>query len=665
MRYWFCALAINILILVGCGSNHSQGSGVPGLYRWSGQPATTSHKVILFIHGRRGKVPTQREVEELFSPKILNINELGKDKFGCPTSDRAQFWFCAYYPQQPVSTIVADLASAIRSNRELSGAEIAVIAHSEGGVIAWLLDQQTDLIKGGVLLGAPMLSTPLAHPDSRDSAIRKIVPASLADLAISKFESGVLGTEYLVPKWYESCSAKSNLLMFAGQIDPMTPSGIGIQLMMSYSTLVNDGRPNREVASFGALLIDRSDWSCDAECDFPDGYQEEWCHQSDGVVPVASAIWGAGINYRIWPTYDHYDLLSGQGSLELDIATLDHLDQVLHLMPESPSSDVIPSLPEIDIFTPQPLANARFVYVLNNQLVLANESWQTLQIVSAEGVSSFPQFSSDGSKLVWTQTAASGEGIYFLQNDTNIATIIVSGSYASFSPDDDQLVWQQGQQLMTRDLSSNEDVCVLNGINLACPPIWITSGLIRRIYFVNRDSNGSDNLYWVSPAERGTELTTAALVQENCSRIFPTRGELRGVVAVKSQTNASGQIDSEKIWLVCAPWHAQMSLEIAATDGSTGFSYDGPNWMLQLNEGFGFSSAAVDWEQGLYLEGIANGQTGIHYLDVWNLTLQASPLSGFLSKFFSESSQPEVDLSTMFMLVVPDGSQLDIKTAPE
>jgi pimeloyl-ACP methyl ester carboxylesterase len=586
--------------LFGCDGNNSATSGVPGLYLWSRQPAHSAPKVILFIHGRRGIVPDQATLEELFSFKLDNLDLLGEEQFGCRTSKLAKFWLYEYNSQQPVDQIAADLAAAIRANAELSSSQIAVVAYSEGGVVAWLLDQNYEgLISGGVLLGAPLLSTPLAHPDVRNAAIQEVVPNDLQEYAISVFDSEVLSTEFLQPLYFEDCEAKSDLAMFAGRIDPLNSRHISANLIMGYSTRLNHQQPTREAAKLAALLIQHSVWDYTTDCQFPSGYEEDWCHESDGVVPVASALWGTGRYYRIWPDYNHYDLLTGQGARDLDQATLEHLDRVLHLAPEFPEDSSIPSLPEISIFSAQPLAEARFAYVLNGQLILADAAWQSLTTISTEGVSSFPRFSSDGSNLVWTQTVTNESGIYLLKDTDAVATAIASGYYADFSPNGDWLVYQSSDELRIMSLSADQpEQCVIKGVDLICPPLWVTQGLVGKIYFVSRSANGTTDLYVVSPRVRDRELSPVDIVVANCTSIFLARGMINGIVA------GSGTVLTPRFDLVSNSLLTNFSCEFQNDAEAPLFSWDKLDFMINTPDPVPVRAVTLDQADNfaLYVE---------------------------------------------------------------
>ena len=592
MRCWFWICSISLLLFLGCsGKNHSGSAGVPGLYLWSRQPTASSQsqKAILFIHGRRGNVPDQNVLEELFAFKLANLDALGKERFGCRTSELAKFWLYAYNPQQPVDQIAADLASAIRANSELSDNQIAVVAYSEGGVVAWLLDQSYEgLIKGGVLLGAPILSTPLAHPAVRNAAIQEIVPSALQDYAISAFETGTLGTEFLQPIHYEDCTAKSDLAMFAGQVEPLNPSHIVADLIMGYSALLNDQQPNREAAKLGALLIQHSVWNYTTSCQFPNGYKDSWCLESDGVVPVASALWGAGDNCRIWSSYDHYDLLTGQGALELDQATLDQLDHVLQLMPPFLSGGDIPALPEITITLPMPLSKARFAYTLDGQVYLADKDWSANPI-SAFGGASYPRFSPDSSKLVWTQATADAEGIYLLEGAAAkaVATTAVA-RYADFSPNGKWLVYQGGDELRIKLLSEQQELCIVKGVELVCPPLWVTKGLVGRIYFVSQSPDGITDLYVVSPRARNKTLSELEMVTPNCSSIFLARGMISGVVA------SSGTALNPRFTVVSKLLQANISLELQSGVNTPSFSWDNLSFKIGIADPLLVQSAVLD-----------------------------------------------------------------------
>jgi len=654
------ALICLSLVLLGCGGlpnnnpgNHPTAYGPGQLYKLSGQSFTSSKKV-LFIHGRfmsdtTSNGQSQTAVERLFASKIDQLDYVCKQQLAAPLKDNAEIWFYTYNTHQDVGKIADDLASAIKSHPNFRESEICIVGYSEGGVVTWLLDQRYQLIKGGVLLGAPILGSPLANSTLTKTAAKQIWP-NLSDTILQPFINWLLGgSDNLVAGYPESALAKSELMMFSGKID-LPSGGAVIQLADAIIECVDSTKygqgvqaSNRQVAQCGALLINAIDWRDNSSLD----------KQSDGIVPVSSASCGSS-NVRVWADYDHYDLLSGKDDLVLDQATFDWIDHVLRLKSEFASGGSLPTLPEITLNVPTVnlLAKTKFAYIKDGQLVLTDSNFATQTSIAGNNV--YPRFSADGLNLVWTQQSSGNYGIYLL-NSGGI-TAVTNGWYGSLSPDGNQLIFQRDDKLIIRDLSTGAEATVVSGVQLTSPPVWWKSPLASRIYFVHKDGSTHTNLYWVDSKNRDVAMSSANLVASNCDVIFPFHGYISGVAAAA----VSGQ--TSKLWLVAGLLGDDLSLEFQADAEQPEFVVKGTDQTFKLDQDCQFDAAVTDWETGLYLTGSLNGQIGIYYLDIVPLTATAMGWRDMLSA--KPTTTPQIAISDVLKLAVPDGVQLDIKPAP-
>lgn len=632
MRYWFIVpIALFSVLLCayrpsspeanphpdrssdrGDSSVFSNASPGGQLFRWSQQTAT-SDKVILFVHGRRSDIPatgpSQQLLESTFSFKVINFEFLGQESFGKPTSQLAEYWFYGYYPQQSPEIIAADLAAKIQNHPGLRGKQIAVIGYSQGGLVCWLLDQRYHLIRGGVLLGAPILGTPLSNKPIRDAAVHRIVSArAIADRLINfldQFTEGAAGFERAYP---ETGRARSKLALYAGRIlsSPLNVDILDTFIDMGWAKL---GRmmetSNRRFARFSALVISRCDWRERQTAD----------RQSDGTIPVSSAT-GVGIQVdsrMIWEEYDHFGLLTG-GMLDfaLDRATLDWLDQVLHLGPEFAEEDgvpqlpydtpawpnlEIPELPEISL-SQADLLSYRFAYIHNGNPAFTNQGWSANYELDMGGSCSYPRFASDGKSLVFTAETNGNSAIYRLTGNPQ-AEPVVAGRYADFSPNGEWLAYEGAAGLCTWRFSKSREYCLVKNVQLVCPPLWVTKGLLGRIYFVAKAGDGSTNLYVVSPRARNKDLGDVDIVLSNCQGLFLARGLVSGVVAIGKQG------DGYRLSIVSNWWQSNISFEIhPAEDDSESFAWDGLNFDWYTDQSISIQSAVLDQDDNyaLYLE---------------------------------------------------------------
>lgn len=648
-----CYLLLGLVLwLCGCGApaplpnsnptpDLAMGSGQ--LFRWSQQTAVCSKK-LLFIHGRfltdtNPNGQTHEAVEELFSAKLNQLDWVCKEQLSKPLSEVVEVWYYTYNTHQDATKITADLARLLQQHPEFRNSEICVVGFSEGGVVTWLLDQHYRLIKGGILLGAPILSTPLANPALVDQAARRVMPSSLVNRLTPVINWLLGGSDNLTSEY--PGTAKSELMMFAGRIPLPNPPNITLDLMDAVMEWVDSGKygygpqgSNREAAEIGAILINAADWRSGEPQD----------KQSDGLVPISSAISGSS-HYRIWSGYDHYDLLGGIDDLVLDRATFEWVDHVLGLCPEFAEETNIPALPEIQVEIPNLLANAKFAYIQSGQVCLADENWGNPKIISAIGTSYYPRFNGTGTKLVWTQTVQSFSDLYVL--DGGVARSVTSDGvswYADFSPNGEWLTYQSAGELVIHRLTDNTRYIVMDEVNLIAPPLWINAGLTGWIYFSHRDTNDQINLYRVSPRERSILLSETELVAENCQSTFLVRGgALGGILAIQNQSDGA-----QRIWIVSNSLASPFTLEIKTGEELAILpSDDQTSVTLQLDRAYSIESAAIElrgiWPY-VYWVDTAGDQLGIYYLDV---------------PAYLQNDNPQFE--EIFKLVAPDAYHLDLK----
>lgn len=304
-----------LLILSACGGRQDKGPvslGSGRLAKWSNQTIKSNKKVI-FVHGYYRDIEdpyglTLGQMEIEFSPKLENLDSLGTELFGCKTTELVEYWFYGYNPEQDINKIADDLANLIVGNRNFNNAHVAVIGYSQGGIVSWLLDQRHDLIDGGVILAAPILSTPLAHKSIRDNAIKSVYPISNQPI-ISAFNQLSGSIEHLQTVYLESGQSKSELLFMVGYID-IPPANAWTRnvdlvdaLLAECDSLFGNISNTRQLLEIGSTLIGASEWD---DCGGSDCF-------SDGIVPIYSAYPGVSENIQLWSDYDHIDLLSGRG----------------------------------------------------------------------------------------------------------------------------------------------------------------------------------------------------------------------------------------------------------------------------------------------------------------------------------------------------------------
>ncbi len=618
MRYLSFGVLIACLLLLvsACGEDEWDGNTIPNtgvLVKWSEQEKEKeSKKKIIFIHGlNMGAEDYQgsivQKVERDFDLKLMNLNSLGSEYFGKKTTELVEYWFYIYNTQQDVEKIAYDLAGLISGNGKFKNAQIALVGHSQGGVVAWLIDQQRyDLISGGVILGAPILSTPLADKEILGKALNDVYP-----IAGESIKNGLAllaeRIEHLNVSYLESGQAKSNLLFMVGSIgipskDALSRNWALMEIVLNEGDyLVGNASSKRKLLEVGSLLIDSADWGdCKAGNCF-----------SDGAVPVCSAVPNPEANMMEWEDYDHEELLSGKGDLYLDRATLQHLGKVLDLFPKFVEVPELVSLPEIKIFFSQISAWdwLKFTYVADGQLFVIDENWHKKQLVYP-GQNYYPRFGS-GNYLAWTNLNDEGVlNVYLLQEDDVLQIGPDNSKYANFSPSGEELVYQDGGNLAIYTIASGEYRAILLGVNLIAPPVWVKND----IYFANQDMDETISLYSIKPSANRQSLTGAKLIEVNCSAPFTAPSPFNGMAVISNIDNSHQSITVVLDWWVLS---YEVSVDMIRSN-VFGVERNGKEIVLHLPIEFRFKSMVYDTQYDhLYLIGSApSDYAGLWLLDI-------------------------------------------------
>ncbi|MBN2585033.1 hypothetical protein JXA59_00045 [Patescibacteria group bacterium] len=639
---WRALWFVLVCGLVGCtgGQPSIVSPGTGRLVRWSEQKVDSPYKLVLLpgcVDTADPNGMNPREVEDYFDQLIKNLNLLGVELLNELTFDLVELWLGSYYPNQPIDKIARDVADAIANNRHFDNSCVAIVGHSEGGVVVWLIDQRHDVIAGGVLLGAPILSTPVAIKPIRDAAVTKVFPVAHSRL-IPIFDQIALGTEQLTTSYPETGQPHSRLMFFAGAIK--APLATFWQRNLTLldvlagrgDTLLNGMRDNRQLAELGALIIANSDWQGN----------ERLALVSDGFVTVPSAtLDGVVANYCVWQGYDHWDMISGKGELALHRAILEWLIKVWGLRKIWVETDLpaTPDIIELPNETNGALTWVRFAYIdADDRLTLTDDNWDRSYVVPILGVHGHPQFDDVGTSLVFDVDDNGACNIYVL-SDGVIRQISFDGRSRcpAWSPNERWLTYQNSGDLLIHNLTRDERCVVVTGVELLAPPVWTASRLRGRLYFVNT----ANELRWTSPRQREGVATT--LVQANCSQPFLAEGVVGGIVVI-----SPGSIDqSQQITVVTGLLATHLSAEIRYDPEQWGIQQDGTEVVLTLDHHFNFVEAAYDSEYNhLYLVGEWNDVQGIYLLDV---------------QAFLDCAKPNPGLSEFFLLICEGASQLAIK----
>jgi pimeloyl-ACP methyl ester carboxylesterase len=611
---WRILWLVLALGLAGCIGSHPKdvSPGTGRLVRWSQQKIDSPRKLI-FLPGcvdtgdPNGMDPIA--LEDYYDQKVKNLNGLGDELLGCPTSEQVEFWFCGYYPTQAIDKIADDVAAAITGNSHFDNSCVAVVVHSEGGDVAWLLDQRHEVLAGGVVLGAPTLSTPVAHKDKRDAAVTKVFPFMHGKL-IPLFDQIAVGTEQLAVSYPEAGQSRSQLMFFAGVIKAPPPN-IWQRNIHLLDVLASSGdgwlkgmRDNRQFAELGAMIIANSDWRDNSQ----------WDLASDGLVPVSSAV--VAPNYRIWEGYDHWDLVSGKGDLALDRATLEWLIQVWQLKREWAESDLpeTPDAIELSADVGDALQWTKFVYVnVNGKLELTDENWERSLVMPIAGTHEYPQFDATGQDLAFGVEDDQTRNVYILSGTVaKQLTFDGKSQFPAWSPNDRWLTYQSGDELLIHQLDADERYRVASGVDLIAPPVWTVDCLRGRIYWVNTNAE----LRWVSPRERNANATN--LVQTGCGRPFFVRGPISGTIVISDESGGGNEeLTAQRITVITGMLAKHLSVEIRFKPGEWKMDQDGFNFTLSLSQPFHFEEAVYDpGYNHLYLVGESGSVSGIYLFDI-------------------------------------------------
>jgi len=635
------------------------------LVKWSQQKDITSKKVIIFVHGlyfadsSMGNIE-YTSAETKFALKMDNLDYLGKEKFKNPTSHLAKFYLYEYDPRQNVPKIAEDLAQAIRNNPSFNNNEIAIIGHSEGGLVLWELTQKyPNLIKGGICLGAPIMSTPLVHKEVRDGAVKKVFQHS-GELLIPKFDALGKGSEHLEFHRKMPFQTQGNLYFFAGSIKisrlplPQWVTGrikhyVDILDVMfaagkNFFTGMED---NRQFCELLADIIQKSDWSANGK----------WDHASDGLVPISSALAGAikeDEHHRVFLDYDHSELMSGKDDFNLDRVTLDILDQIISLMPQAEVGDLdIPQLPDLSriIMSESPLKRTRFAYVSMGKIHLTDANWQRDYVVPVEGVCSAPEFNSKKLGMTFTLDYKDNSNI-FLFDEKRFCTITNDNQSrsSSFSPNGGWLTYQSGNGLVVHNLKSDKSRVIVKGVNLASPPIWVAEWLTGKVYFTHRNQEGKIDIYCVSPRWRkARDITKLQPIIRDSGVPHIVRGYLGGIISTQSEWDSSNNLVGQRAHFISGALKGRYSIETRVTDQSGGITIDGNMFnkqiLIETNQALRFESVLLDKD---YLQ--------IYLVD---REIGQSP-SIYRFDYFLMNSGESATFETVLSEVVSNASELDI-----
>jgi len=632
---------LGVSCLLACSKSVDSVVAKPGdgrLVRWSKQTAD-SHKRVIFIPGcvvtndPNGLNPT--ELEDYFSIKTGNFEQLGPEMFGVPTSSLVEYWFYGYYPNQNIEQIADAAWSIIRENSGFDNCLVAVVGHSEGAVVGLLLDRRHQCLVGGVLLGGPTLSTPVAHKDVRDKAVKKTFPVLYPKL-IPLFDQLAIGTEQLAASYPESSTPHGEFKFFAGRID-IPSTGFWkrntnlLDALLAERRFMNGIQDNRQFAELGATIIAQSEWG--------DGNKRnKW---SDGLVTVPSAFNGGAQYCQIMEDYDHWDLMTGKGDLTLDQLTLEWLDRVLKLTPNWVETD-LPATPDAIELTTQvsdALTWARFAYVdADHHLTLTDDNWEKSYVLPIRGAHDHPQFNNTGDSVALDITDDGISNIYILSGVT-AKQISFDGTSRcpAWSPNGQWITYQSANDLLIHQLADDERMAVVKGVDLMSPPVWTVSKLSGRVYFLNQ----AKELQWVSPRQRGVSATN--LVQSNCSSSFLVKAPIGGIVVIGPGSTA----DSQRVTVVTGALASHLSVEVRYDPQRWNIEQNDTEVVLTLDQTFNFSEAAYDPTYNhLYLVGKRGDVAGIYLLDI---------------QAFLECSKSDPELCDFFSLICEGASQLAIR----
>lgn len=673
----FALLAIIwvLIIFPASASDNSASANSGRLVRWSG-PTKESRIKLIFIHGcdvNPLSGGNREKAETRFATKVDDLNYLSKERFKMPLSDFVELWFYEYNSDQEIDKLADDLAHLISHNpafNSISTDKIAAIGYSQGGVVLWeLMQHHSGLIEGGICLGAPIMSTPIVHKDVRDKAVQKLFPR-LHWLLIPLYDKLAKGTSQLdFHRDMPMPPLPSKLFLFAGLFKPPIYSGwlakfaafvrrytdLLDALVAAGGNFFTGLQDQRQFADVLSMIIYRSEWSGGTD----------WDRLSDGLVPLSSALVGTAEDdqRKLFKSYNHSDLLAGQGDLVIDRAIFDCLDQILGLTPKAilPFDLDLPPLPEMANLVEQssqtsPLSWAKFTYIRepDQQLCIADKNWQREFVMPMVGSSMYPQFHPQKPKLVWSIDRHGFSNVFLWQgNSVQVIDMehVNQNRLASFSPNGKWLAYQSGDELVALNFQSGKRRSLVKGINLASPPVWTAEWLTGKIYLANRSSDGKVDLYQVSPRwRRARDITEVPPIATNCGNPHLVRGWLGGVITTQSEWDNSGNLIAQRIILVSGilKGHYSVEIRVNATGNST-ISSDGRQTILEINQGIRVETVALDGNANcLYFVDTLAGSPDIYKLELSLLT-----------------SDEEISFEALLSKQLEGAGQLDINTLVE
>lgn len=672
----FALLVAIVWILTILSASASDNSVPPNsgrLVRWSGKSNESGIKLI-FIHGCDANPLSGgnwEKAETRFCTMVNGLNALSKEQFKMLLSDFVELWFYEYNSNQEINKLADDLANLISRNPSFVDSKIAIIGYSQGGVVLWeLMQHHSGLIEGGICLGAPIMSTPIAHKDVRDKAVQKLFPR-LYKLLIPLYDKLAKGTNQLdFHRDMPMPMPPSNIFLFAGLHKPPIYSGWLARFatfVRRYTDLLDamvaaggnfftEMKDPRQFADVMSMIIYRSEWSGGTD----------WDRLSDGLVPISSAFAGAtreDDRRRLFKSYNHFQLLAGQGDFNIERALLDCLDQILGLTSKAilPFDLDLPPLPELGNLVEQysqtsPLSGAEFAYIrsADQQLYIADKNWQREFVMPMVGINMYPQFHPQKPELVWSIDWHGFSNVFMWQkNGVHVIDMehVNQNRLASFSPNGKWLAYQSGDELVALNFKSGKRRSLVKGINLASPPVWTAEWLTGKIYFANQSSDGRVDLYQVSPRWRkARDITEVPPIATNCGSPHLVRGWLGGVITTQSEWDNSGNLIVQRIILVSGilKGHYSMEIRVNATGNNT-ISSDGRQTILEINQGIRVETVALDRNANcLYFVDTLAGSPDIYKLELSLLT-----------------SDEEISFEALLSKQLEGAGQLDINTLVE
>jgi len=631
LRYAYLSWCL-LVMLAGCNPP-APPPGVPGngrLQKWSHQAQESPKKIIVVQSKVETEDPnglTLPQAERFFATKINNLNYLGTELIGMPMFDATELWFYNYYPNQDIAKIATDLETLVSENSHFDNSLIYALGYSQGGVVLWVLDQRCPgRVAGGDVVGAPVLSTPLAQPAVRAEAISAVFPV-LGKALNHVFENLTGELSYLELMYPETGRPNGDLQFIAGRIatpptDVFRRNFNLVDAATSINNFLTGVRDDRQFAELGSYLMQSASWRSGSRDD----------KTGDGVVPVSSATLDGAVPNVVLEDYDHLDLLSGKGDLVLDRIIAEHIVAVLDLAPKWVVTDLpeTPEMIELNDTADSALAWGKFAYIneIDQRMWVADEDWARTFRMPISGEHSWPRFSPDNQSLVFGLADGGRANLYRWHGDW-AGPISFDGvsRLADFSPNGQWLAYQADNRLVIHSLTNQRRYPVVSGAELVIPPIWTVENLAGQIYFTHRVSDEAFDIYHVSPRQRDVALSEVECVQTNCRYLFVVRGGPAGIVALSAPQALSDGGREQWITVISGLASTHLSLRVSTSvDNSDGIS--GQGWadlLLELNHDFDITEIAFDSQYGhLYLNDGGGANPGLYLLDV-NLWLLGQP----------------------------------------